>query len=114
MCNHFCLSVINRRRRLYSTLDLKSLLKSEGIKTDQLMPKESQFPVKLNVDPNDPAPFPPYLPLHLFDNEEHDIRTSGEWILMGHDNGHRKPVPGLALLPSKDSDKERKSYPHVL
>lgn len=72
------------------------------------MPKESQFPVKLNVDPNDPAPFPPYLPLHLFDNEEHDIRTSGEWILMGHTNGHRKPVPGLALLPSKDSDKECK------
>ncbi|KAK3096562.1 hypothetical protein FSP39_001310 [Pinctada imbricata] len=97
---------IERRRRLYSTLSLKELLKKDGIKTDQLMPKEQKNPVQLNVNPDDPAPFPAYLPLHLFDCEEFDSRTPMEWISRGQDNGTRKPVPAMALLPGKDSDKE--------
>jgi hypothetical protein len=28
---------------------------------------------------------------------------------MGQDNGVRKPVPAMALLPSKDADKECKN-----
>lgn len=72
------------------------------------MPKQTSMPVQINMDPNDPAPFPAYLPLHLFDNEEHDCRLPTEWLKMGQDNGTRKPVPALALLPSKDTDKECK------
>ena len=82
------------------------------------MPKQNSMPVQINTDPNDPAPFPAYLPLHLFDSEEHDCRLPTEWLQMGQDNGVRKPVPAMALLPSKDADKECKNlnsrFCHVL
>ena len=70
------------------------------------MPKQqpADFEVILNKDPDSPAPFPPYLPLAIFDNEEYDCRTPGEWISLGEENGFRKPVPGIALLPSNDED----------
>ena len=95
-----------RRRRHYAQLDLKQLLKSHNIDTDMLMPKPMDpTPVLLNEDPDDPAPFPPYLPLHVFDNEEKDIRTPAEWITLGETDGVRKPVPGKALLPvAEDGD----------
>jgi hypothetical protein len=35
--------------------------------------------------------------------------THSEWLQMGQDNGVRKPVPAMALLPSKDADKECKN-----
>ena len=96
---------IFRRRRHYAELDLKQLLKSHNIETDMLMPKPlTDVPVLLNEDPDNPAPFPPYLPLHIFDNEEQDIRTPEEWIKMGQTNGVRKPVPGVALLPVTEDD----------
>lgn len=80
----------------------------DGIKTEQLMPKDQNGPVKLNSDPDDPAPFPAYLPLDIFDNEEFDCRLPQEWIQMGMEDGHRKPVPGMALLPTNDKLKDRK------
>ena len=90
-------------------MSLEELLKVENIQTDLLMPKDqTDEPVKLNADPEDPAPFKPYLPLHIFDNDEFDCRTPTEWINMGRDNGLRKPVPGMALLPKKDSDADCK------
>ena len=97
---------------MYATLSLKDLLKAENIQTDLLMPKDqTDEPVKLNVDPDDPAPFKPYLPLDIFDNDEFDCRTHEEWIMMGQDNGSRKPVPGVALLPKNDEDADcRFSY----
>ncbi|XP_060076356.1 dynein axonemal heavy chain 1-like, partial [Ylistrum balloti] len=97
---------IERRRRLYNTLELQTLLVEEGIKTEQLMPKTQNGSVQLNSDPEDPAPFPPYLPLDIFDNEEFDCRLPSEWIAMGMENGLRKPVPGLALLPTDDKKKD--------
>jgi dynein heavy chain len=86
-------------------LSLPELLKEENIQTELLMPKEqSGEPIELNKNPEDPAPFPPFLPLHIFDNEEFDCRTPEEWINMGLEGGVRKPCPGVALLPKKDSD----------
>ena len=42
-----------------------------------LMPKQQTLgsvqDVKLNADPKDPAPFPAYLPLEIFDNEGRNI-----------------------------------------
>lgn len=100
------MNFLNRRRRHYDQLDLKDLFEAYNIHTDMLMPKRvDDNPVLLNIDPNDPAPFPPYLPLHIFDNEEKDCRTPEEWIALGKINGVRKPVPGLALLPASNKDK---------
>jgi dynein heavy chain len=68
-----------------------------------LMPKPmGSAPVQLNQDPDNPAPFPPVLLLHIFDNHEWDIRTPEEWVEMGRSNGVRKPVPGFALLPAAE------------
>ncbi|XP_052808511.1 dynein axonemal heavy chain 1-like isoform X3 [Mya arenaria] len=98
---------IERKRRLYGNLDLSELLVDEGIQSNLLMPKEpSDEVVELNKPGQDPAPFPPFLPLDIFDNMEFDCRTPEEWINMGFENGVRKPVPGEALLPKKDSDAE--------
>ncbi|XP_070190635.1 dynein axonemal heavy chain 1-like isoform X2 [Littorina saxatilis] len=105
---------IERRRRHYAELDLGQLLKSHNIETDTLMPKPlDPTPVLLNEDPENPAPFPPYLPLHIFDNEEKDFRTPEEWIRMGQSNGFRQPVPGKALLPV-DLEEETSDNPAVV
>ena len=55
--------------------------------------------VRLNADPENPAPFPPYLPLDVFDDGEFDCRTPQEWLDLGLEGNVRKPVPGRALLP---------------
>ena len=84
-------------------------MKKEDIDSKLLMPKDpSGEAVELNKNPDDPAPFPPFLPLDIFDNDEFDCRTPDEWIHMGAENGKRKPVPGIALLPKKDSDAQCK------
>lgn len=61
-------------------------------------------PVQLNCDQNDPAPFPSYLSLETFDNAEYETREPSEWLAMGWvaGEGVRKPVPGRALLPTRD------------
>ena len=82
------------------------LLAKKGIDTALLMPKnqvEGAAPdILLNKDPENPAPFPAFLPLHVFDNKEYDCRTPQDWLQMGQENGVRKPVPGKALLPTSD------------
>jgi dynein heavy chain len=67
--------------------------------------------IKLNADPNNPAPFPPYLPLFLFDDEEYESRRPEEWLELGVENGVRKPVPGKSLLPTKDDVQNSKFIP---
>ncbi len=98
--------MIFRRKRVYAKQNLYGLLKKQGIDTALLMPKNqpegASKNIKLNKDPNNPAPFPPYLPLEIFDNGEFDCRTPEEWLEMGRENGVRKPVPGKALLPTRD------------
>lgn len=70
------------------------------------MPKQhDDLDILLNCDENDPAPFPAYLPLHIFDDEEYDCRTPEEWVSLGKVNGTRYPVPGLALLPTSEEDR---------
>ena len=105
-------SVHFRRKRHYANQDLQSLLLKEGIETCMLMPRapaEDEDTVVLNKDSKDPAPFPAYLPLHIFDNEEYSKRKPEEWLLLGQENGVRKPVPGRALLPSRD-DMHHREY----
>ncbi|XP_078000357.1 dynein axonemal heavy chain 1-like isoform X2 [Glandiceps talaboti] len=96
---------IERQKRHFTKQDLVDLLSKEGIDTDKLMPKADALHdvVTLNECGEDPAPFPPFLPLHIFDDTEYDCRTPLEWLQMGQDNGLRRPVPGKALLPAWDS-----------
>lgn len=99
-----CLFAFYRRRRHYAKLDLQELLGDKGIKTECLMPKPpDNNNILLNSDPDNPAPFPSFLPLEIFDNVEYDCRTPEEWVCLGEEEGVRKPVPGLALIPAKNS-----------
>lgn len=94
-----------RRRRHYKSQNLDKLLRTEGVYTSWLMPKDQADgvgAVKLNADRNNPAPFPAFLPLEIFDNAEYDIRTTDEWLEMGLVDGVRMPVPAKALLPTRD------------
>ena len=98
--------LIGRTRREYIDCDpVKVLKETYGIETDQLMPTDPMIPntVMLNDSP-DPAPFPHYLPLHLFDNEDYECRTPEEWLGLGLVDGVRKPIPAKALLPAFDED----------
>ncbi|XP_076826201.1 dynein axonemal heavy chain 1-like isoform X3 [Clavelina lepadiformis] len=96
---------IERGKRLYSKQRLSSLLQVKGIDNNKLMPKRypDDHKVQLNKSP-DPAPFPPFLPLEIFDNTEFDCRTPADWLELGFEaeSNIRKPVPAKALLPTED------------
>ena len=102
-----------RGKRVFSKQRLTHLLNAEGIDSDKLMPKiyPDDHKVQLNKSP-DPAPFPPFLPLEIFDNEEYDSRTPGEWLSLGVEPSSdiRHPVPAKALLPSDDGVDKSKLY----
>ncbi|XP_073667291.1 dynein axonemal heavy chain 1 [Tursiops truncatus] len=95
---------IERRKRLYLSLDIEQLLASEGIDSDKLMPRHPDPHHPQTIEQGHDPLFPIYLPLKVFDNEEFDCRTPSEWINMGLEPGsqNRKPVPGKALLPIND------------
>uniref|UniRef100_H2YFW8 Uncharacterized protein n=1 Tax=Ciona savignyi TaxID=51511 RepID=H2YFW8_CIOSA len=67
------------------------------------MPKHypDDHKVQLNKSP-DPAPFPAFLPLEIFDNTEFDCRTWEEWLGLGVEGNVRRPVPAKSLLPTED------------
>ncbi|XP_042305771.1 dynein axonemal heavy chain 1 isoform X2 [Sceloporus undulatus] len=95
---------IERRRRLYLSLDITELLKNEGIDSNELMPRHQDPANMPTIEDNKDPLFPLYLPLKFFDDEEYDCRTPEEWLLLGVEPGSedRKPVPGKALLPTDD------------
>ncbi|XP_060621830.2 dynein axonemal heavy chain 1 [Anolis sagrei] len=95
---------IERRRRLYLSLDINQLLKNEGINSNDLMPRHQDDASMPTIEENKDPLFPVYLPLQIFDDEEFDCRTPEEWLLLGVEPGSedRKPIPGKALLPTDD------------
>ncbi|XP_006744052.2 dynein heavy chain 1, axonemal-like [Leptonychotes weddellii] len=95
---------IERRKRLYLSLDIEQLLAHEGIDSNALMPRHPDPHNPQTIEQGHDPLFPVYLPLKVFDNEEFDCRTPSEWINMGVEPGSqdRKPVPGKALLPTDD------------
>ncbi|KAM7063036.1 dynein axonemal heavy chain 1 [Molossus nigricans] len=95
---------IERRKRLYLSLDIEQLLAREGIDSNKLMPRHPDPHNPQTIEQGNDPLFPVYLPLKVFDNEEFDCRTPSEWISMGLEPGSqdRKPVPGKALLPTND------------
>ncbi|XP_048578532.1 dynein axonemal heavy chain 1-like isoform X2 [Nematostella vectensis] len=103
---------IERRKRIYAKQDINNLLEEFGVNTGDLMPREDyNMSVNLTGMTNgDVAPFPSFLPLHIFDDTEYDTRTSEEWINLGMTDGVRKPVPGKALLPTGKVNDGIKEY----
>ncbi|XP_072576883.1 dynein axonemal heavy chain 1 isoform X1 [Vulpes vulpes] len=95
---------IERRKRLYLSLDIEQLLAQEGIDSNKLMPRHPDPHNPQTIEQGNDPIFPTYLPLKVFDNEEFDCQTPSEWINMGLEPGSqdRKPVPGKALLPTDD------------
>ncbi|KAM6256563.1 LOW QUALITY PROTEIN: dynein axonemal heavy chain 1 [Porphyrio hochstetteri] len=95
---------VERRRQLYLSFDIEQLLASEGIDSNQLMPRHHDPDSMPTIEEKKDPIFPLYLPLKVFDNDEYDCRTPEEWISLGLEPGspNRKPVPGKALLPTDD------------
>ncbi|KAK3782184.1 hypothetical protein RRG08_032935 [Elysia crispata] len=99
---------LERLRRLYARLDLPTLLTERGVRTELIMPKQHvNLNIILMMNPADPAPFPPYLPLSIFDNSEFDCRTPRDWLKLGDMTKARHPIPSLCLLPTKDEDGDK-------
>ncbi|PAA53111.1 hypothetical protein BOX15_Mlig009546g3, partial [Macrostomum lignano] len=87
---------VERRKRIYQQMDIEQILQEKyKITKDQLVPKQSDEGNRL-------GDWRSYLALEVFDNTDYDCRLPSEWLAMGMDEGVRKPVPGRALLPSRD------------
>ena len=95
----------------------KLLAEKYNIRTERLMSSNPlcQGAITLNEKP-DYAPFPAYLPLHLFDNVAMDSRTPEEWMATGQKDGNFAPIEAEGLLPIHDDlrrmylDQKKKNY----
>ncbi|KAJ8259834.1 hypothetical protein GJAV_G00174010 [Gymnothorax javanicus] len=107
---------IERRRRTYMSYEIDQLLKDMGIDSGDLMVRHQRSEQGQSGSESHGQPVSNYLPLEVFDNEEFDVRTPGEWLSLGCEDGSpdRKPVPAKALLPSRDdtppADPQRLRY----
>lgn len=86
-------------------MDISELLEQKKLHPEQLMPihRPANEIILLNVPNKDAAPFPSFLPLHYFDNEDYELWTPDEWLNKGIENKVYKPLPGRALLPNVSS-----------
>lgn len=86
-------------------MEISEILQEKKLEPEVLMPmhRPANEIILLNVPGNDPAPFPPFLPLHFFDNENYEIWTPQEWLNKGIENKVYKPIPARALLPNVPS-----------
>lgn len=86
-----------RKKRRFQSLSLTTILENEyHIKTEDILPK------MLDSCKNTRGEWGAYLPLEYFDDECFDCRTPEDWLSLGLDDGVRKPVPALCLLPESD------------
>jgi hypothetical protein len=86
-------------------MDIGELLIEKGLEPEKLMPvhRTADDVVLLNQLDSEPAPFPSFLALHYFDNEDYEIWNPKDWLNKGNDGKFYKPVPGKALLPNIES-----------
>ena len=87
-------------------MNIADLLEEKGLTPENLMPshRPADEIIILNAQDKDPAPFPPFLPLHYFDDENFEIWTPNEWLNKGIERHVYKPLPGRALLPNVQSN----------
>lgn len=78
--------MIDRMKKVYSTININSLLK------------------KKNIDYSVPNPLDEWLPLEFFDDKEHDIYTSEEWIQKAKSTETLSTlfIPGVGLKIESD------------
>ena len=83
-------------------MDISQLLGEMNLDPEVLMPvhRPANEVILLNAPNHDPAPFPAFLPLHYFDDENFEIWTPQEWLDKGVEKNVYKPLPGKALLPN--------------
>ena len=88
-------------------MDISELLAEKGLEPEKLMPihRPADDVVLLNQIGSDPAPFPAFLPLECFDNEDYEIWNPKDWLNKGNDGKSYKPIPAKALLPNVESTK---------
>jgi dynein heavy chain len=103
---------IDRLKRLYHSMNISDLLSEMSLEPEKLMPRHrpADEVILLNVPNKDPAPFPPFLPLHYFDDENYEIWNPQEWLDKGVYHHTYKPLPGRALLPDVPSNVFSKNY----
>nr|WAW84827.1 axonemal dynein heavy chain 1 [Halisarca dujardinii] len=108
---------IERRKRDYTQQNLSTLLVSQGVVLDCIIPPKQKkipdSPQKKEAPPDQISSkqnkrptlsFQPFLPLEIFDDTDCDCRTPEEWIALGlEEGGERKFVPAQAFLPSMAS-----------
>lgn len=87
-------------------MHISELLSELKLDPEHLMPKHrpDNEIILLNVPDKDPAPFPPFLPLSYFDDENYEIWSPQEWLNKGVYHNSYKPLPGRALLPDVPSN----------
>ncbi len=97
---------IDRLKRLYQSMHIAELLADLGLEPDKLMPthRPQNEVVLLNAPGKDPAPFPAFLSLHFFDDEDLEVWSPQEWLNKGIYHNLYKPLPGRALLPNVPSN----------
>ena len=78
---------IERRKRQYAAMDLEELLAAQGI--DYRLPQAER---------DASSAFPSYLPLEPFDDQEYEVRTPAEWLLLGVQNNSMCGVPAAAVI----------------
>ncbi|XP_058497468.1 dynein axonemal heavy chain 1 [Solea solea] len=94
---------IERRRREFLKLDFEQLLKEKHIDSNFIMPRHLSSKDEDGTMPSNPVS--PFLPLEIFDNEDYDCRTPGDWLALGEAEGSsdQKPIPAKALLPTENN-----------
>lgn len=97
-------------------MEISEILKEKNLEPEKLMPVHRPVNeiVLLNVPDRDPAPFPPFLPLHYFDNDDYEIWTPDEWLNKGIEHSVYKPIPGRALLPNVPSNKFGNRWTNII
>ncbi|KAI3382032.1 hypothetical protein SNEBB_005932 [Seison nebaliae] len=104
---------VERLRRIYSKVDLATKIKELNIK--QLLPNNKKGKkINLNeLESNDDDMFPPFLPLHYFDDEDFDDWTPAYWLKLGQINGNQYAIPAKAYLPVKGTSEEVHEWQNV-
>ena len=93
-------------------MDISEILRKRHLEPEKLMPvhRPPNEVIVLNAPEKDPAPFPPFLPLHYFDDENYEIWTPQEWFNKGIEKKVYKPLPAKALLPNVPSNQYSNYY----
>uniref|UniRef100_A0A1I8Q927 Dynein heavy chain linker domain-containing protein n=1 Tax=Stomoxys calcitrans TaxID=35570 RepID=A0A1I8Q927_STOCA len=90
---------MERRRFLYSRVNLKEELQNEGVSCIELLPTEEQY-YMLSENA-----FEHFLPLSFFDDTDFDGHSPKAWLKLGEvaEEQQRYPLPAKAFLPINQS-----------